>query len=77
MKTEISKTRFKAQALKIFRRLEKTGESLIVTDRGRPALIVRKYTRATPEPLTRLRGSVKRFDQPLEPVGEAHWEALD
>ncbi|MDZ7790574.1 MAG: hypothetical protein U5L08_08805 [Xanthomonadales bacterium] len=77
MKTEISKTRFKAQALKIFRRLEKTGEPLIVTDRGRPALIVRKYTRQTPDPLMRLRGSVKRYDQPFEPVGESHWEALD
>lgn len=77
MKTEISKTRFKAQALKIFRRLEKTGEPVIVTDRGRPALIVRKYTRPTPEPLARLRGSVKRYDQPFDPVGEEHWEALD
>lgn len=77
MKTEISKTRFKAHALKIFRRLERTGEPLIVTDRGRPALIVRKYTRSTPEPLKRLQGSVKRYDQPFEPVAEDAWEALD
>jgi len=77
MKGEISKTRFKAQALKIFRRLEQTGEPLIVTDRGRPALIVRKYTRPTPEPLARLRGSVRRYDQPFESVGEEQWEALD
>ncbi|WP_376697473.1 type II toxin-antitoxin system Phd/YefM family antitoxin [Wenzhouxiangella sp. EGI_FJ10305] len=77
MKTEISKTRFKAQALKIFRRLEKTGEPLIVTDRGRPALIVRKYTRSQPDPLERLRGSVQRYEQPFESVGEDHWEALN
>lgn len=72
MKTEISKTRFKAQALEIFRRLEKTGEPLIVTDRGRPALIVRKYVRPTPAPLERLRGSVRRYDRPCDPVGEDH-----
>ncbi|RFF30110.1 type II toxin-antitoxin system Phd/YefM family antitoxin [Wenzhouxiangella sediminis] len=77
MKTEISKTHFKAHALKIFRRLEKTGEPLIVTDRGRPALIVRKYTRPMPDPLMRLRGSVKRYEQPFEPVGQDEWEALE
>ncbi len=77
MKTEISKTRFKAQALKIFRRIEKTGEPLIITDRGRPTLVVRKYSRSMPQPMERLKGSVKRYHKPLEPVGEGHWEALD
>ncbi len=44
----ISKSKLKAQMLRIFRELERSGEELIVTDRGRPVLriqpILRKKT---------------------------------
>ena len=76
METEISKSKFKAHALEIFRRVEATGEPVIVTDRGSPALIVRKYQGGVADARARLKGSVLRYDDPLEPVAEEDWEAL-
>lgn len=74
METEISKSRFKAQALEIFRNIEKTGTPVVITDNGTPALTVTKYRAEARDALTRLKGSVLRFDQPLAPVDES-WEA--
>ena len=50
----------------------------MVTDHGRPTLEVRPYRPARPDadPLGQLRGSVLRFDEPFEPVGENDWDAL-
>lgn len=76
METEISKSRFKAHVLEIFRRVELTGESVIVTDHGMPSVVVRKYVAPKAGPRDRLRGSVLRFDAPFEPVAEADWDAL-
>lgn len=74
----VSKYRFKAQALELFRQVEASGEPLVVTDHGRPTLEVRPYrpARSDAEPLEVLRGSVLRFDDPFAPVGENDWEAL-
>lgn len=75
MATEISKSKFKAQALEIFRRIETTGEPVVVTDHGLPKLIVRSFTPydagSSGNPL---KGSVRRYDAPFEPVGEEDWE---
>lgn len=76
METEISKSKFKAQALEIFRRVELTGEPVVITDRGTPTLIVKRYSSASNSPQKRLKGSVMRYDNPLSPVGETDWEAL-
>nr|WP_298376124.1 type II toxin-antitoxin system Phd/YefM family antitoxin [uncultured Halomonas sp.] len=77
MKTEISKSKFKAHALEIFRQLEASDGEIIITDHGRPSLIIRKYR--APEvrpPLTELADSVLRYDAPFDPVDEESWEAL-
>jgi antitoxin (DNA-binding transcriptional repressor) of toxin-antitoxin stability system len=75
---QVSKSRFKAQALELFRQVEASGEPLVVTDHGRPTLEVRPYrpARRAADPLEELRGSVLRFDDPFAPVGENDWEAL-
>ena len=75
---QVSKSRFKAQALELFRQVEASGEPLVVTDHGRPTLEVRPYRPAQPaaDPLEELRGSVLCFDDPFAPVGENDWEAL-
>ncbi|MDR6493781.1 type II toxin-antitoxin system Phd/YefM family antitoxin [Paraburkholderia sp. 22099] len=39
----VSKSEFKAKALEFFRQIESSGESMIVTDHGKPALEVRPY----------------------------------
>lgn len=73
---EVSKSQFKARALEYFRQVEATGGTVVVTDKGRPVIEVRRYKADQRSPLERLRGSVIELTDPLEPVGEEDWEAL-
>lgn len=72
----VSKSQFKAKALEFCRQVEATGEPLIVTDNGRPAIEVRRYRIDKRPPLEKLRGSVVEFKKPTQPVAEEDWEAL-
>ena len=77
--SEISKAAFKARALEILRRVETTGQPVIVTDRGRPVVRIEPYFGADDTALASLRGSVLAYSDPLEPVDPADqpaWEAL-
>lgn len=76
MSAHISKSKFKAKALEYFRQVETTGEPIVITDHGRPALEIRRIARDERDPLEMLRGSVLRYDDPFEPVGVEDWEAL-
>lgn len=76
MESDVSKSKFKAHALEIFRRVELTGEPVVVTDRGAPTLIVRKYTGKSVDLRSKLKGSVLRYDDPLLPVSDDDWAAL-
>lgn len=67
---QVSKSQFKARALEIFRQVEASGESVIVTDKGRPAIEVRRYRTDQRSPLERLQGSVIKLSDPFEPVWE-------
>jgi len=71
----ISKSEFKSKALEYFRQIEASGETVIVTDHGKPALEVRPYRGKERPPLHMLRGSVIRYENPTDPVGENDWEA--
>lgn len=76
---QISKSQFKAQALALFREIETSGEVLVITDHGRPALEVRPYKPTESgaiDPLQALRGCVSHYDDPLEPVADGDWQAL-
>ena len=72
---QVSKSEFKAKALEFFRKIEASGESVIVTDHGKPALEVRPFRGIERNPLDVLRGSVVRYDSPTDPVAEDEWEA--
>lgn len=72
----VTKSQFKARALEYLRQVEMSGESVVVTDRGRPAVELRRYRRDKRSPLERLRGSVLEFKKPIEPVAVDDWEAL-
>ena len=76
METEVSKSQFKAKALEILRRVEATGEPVLVTDHGKPTIEVRRHRSRARSPLDLLRGSVVDYLDPTEPVGEQDWEAL-
>jgi len=71
----VSKSEFKAKALEYFRRVETSGQSLVVTDHGRPTLEVRRYRGVDRKPLEILRDSVVRYDNATDPVAEEEWEA--
>lgn len=73
---EISKSGFKSRALEVMREVERTGHPVIITDRGRQALIMKKYHPDRVSALARLKGSVLRYDKPLGPVATDAWEAL-
>jgi antitoxin (DNA-binding transcriptional repressor) of toxin-antitoxin stability system len=76
MKKQISKSQFKARALEYFRKIESTGETVIVTDHGTPTIEVRPYRKTERGPLNLLRGSVVEYINPMESVGEDEWEAI-
>ena len=72
---QVSKSEFKAKALEFFRQVEASGQSVIVTDHGKPVLEVRPYRGVERDPLDVLRGSVVRYDNPTAPVAVDDWEA--
>ena len=72
---QVSKSEFKAKALEFFRQVEASGQSVVVTDHGKPALEVRPYRSADRSPLDILRGSIVRYDNPTDPIGAEDWEA--
>jgi antitoxin (DNA-binding transcriptional repressor) of toxin-antitoxin stability system len=74
MKRRVSKSVFKARALEFFREIESTGESLVVTDHGRPVLEVRPYKEDKVDPLATLRGSIVKYERPTDPVADDEWE---
>lgn len=77
MQQQVSKSSFKARALEYFRQVERSGKDLVITDRGKPVLKVTPYVRDPDEALKALRGSVIRYDDPMDPVGMEDWEALE
>ena len=76
MTETVSKSAFKAKALEYFRKVERTGQELIVSDNGRPVVKVVPYSADPAEAFESLRGSLVRYDDPTEPVDAASWEAL-
>ena len=72
----VSKSRFKPRALNFFREVEQTGKEIIITDRGKPVLKVVPYTEKPEIWLKSLRGTVKRYKKPTDPLTE-DWEALE
>jgi len=75
MGVTVSKSRFKPKALEYFRQIEETKEDIIITDHGKPVLKVTPYSEKPANILKSLRGSVLKYERPLEPTDEK-WEAL-
>jgi prevent-host-death family protein len=74
MKT-LSKSRFKAKALEFLREVERTGSELVITDHGRPVVKVVPYREDPGAALRSLRGSVRKYIDPLAPaVPAGDWD---
>ncbi|MFA7347361.1 MAG: type II toxin-antitoxin system prevent-host-death family antitoxin [Desulfurivibrionaceae bacterium] len=76
MPQAVSKSQFKPHSLEYFRKIEQTGEELIITDHGRPVLKVVPFVEDLEECFRGLRNTVLKYDASLEPVGAEDWEAL-
>jgi antitoxin (DNA-binding transcriptional repressor) of toxin-antitoxin stability system len=75
MAETISKSKLKANMLEIFRRLEATGEELIVTDRDKPVLKITpiKQTATAAEIFGDLQGQVTYLEDINAPT-LSEWE---
>lgn len=76
MPQTVSKSQFKPHSLEYFRKIEQTGEELVITDHGRPVLKVVPYVEDPEACFRGLRNTVLKYDAPLEPVGLEDWESL-
>lgn len=79
MELIVSKSKFKPRALEYFRQVEETGQSLVITDHGKPVLRITPYQPAPgaqAEGSERLRNVLARYENPFEPVGLEDWEGL-
>jgi prevent-host-death family protein len=76
MNKHVSKSEFKARALELMREVEESGKPLLVTDRGRPVVELRKIAETALDPLEELKGSVLFYERPFDPVGEDDWDML-
>jgi prevent-host-death family protein len=72
----VSKSEFKAKALEYLRRVEASGEELIITDRGTPVIRVLPVRPRGDDARAKLRGALVRYDEPTEPVGVEDWDSL-
>jgi len=76
MERIISKSQFKPRSLEYFRLIEESGETMIITDRGKPVLKILPYKADPEDRLKMLRNSVLKYDDPTEPVAPEDWKAL-
>ncbi len=73
----VSKSKLKAEMLRIFREIEQSGEELIVTDNNRPVLSIRPLTRerSVEEVFADVQGTVSFHEDPDAPTWD-DWEDL-
>lgn len=76
MEQAVGKAAFKARVLEYLRTVEQTGAELVITDHGRPVARLSPYRWDPDHALQTLRGSVRRYDDPTEPVAQEDWEVL-
>jgi antitoxin (DNA-binding transcriptional repressor) of toxin-antitoxin stability system len=76
MERIVSKSQFKPRSLEYFRLIEESGETMIITDRGKPVLKILPYKADPEDRLKMLRNSVLKYDDPTEPVALEDWKAL-
>ncbi len=72
---QISKSQFKARALEMFRQVESSGESVVITDHGVPSIEIKPYSSRNADPLTLLHGSVVEYRDSPAAATKNEWEA--
>jgi prevent-host-death family protein len=75
-KKTIRKSDFKPRAFELFRLVEVQHETIVITDRGRPVVKLVPIEDSDDPALAILRGTLRKYVDPLAPVGEEDWEAV-
>jgi prevent-host-death family protein len=73
--TTVSKSRFKAHALELFRQVELSGKPIVITDRGKPVLRLVPYHDDPDAAMSVLRETILKYRAPTRPVAEDDWES--
>ncbi|KHK59073.1 prevent-host-death protein [Burkholderia sp. A9] len=68
MEKRVSKATFKTKACELFRQVEMLGESVIVTDHGRPTIEIRRYVGPKRNAMAAVTAAIVHFD--LDPIRE-------
>ncbi len=77
IKTTVSKSQFKAKALEYMRFVQKNNQSIVVTDMGNPVIqIIPFKQQSLKDRLAFFKGTVLKYERPMDPVGLEDWEAL-
>lgn len=76
MSQTVSKSVFKPKALEYFRRIEVTGEELVITDKGQPVIRIVPFRPRARKSSASLRGSVRHYERPLDPAADGDWDVL-
>ena len=76
MSQAVSKSAFKPKALEYFRRNEETGEEMVITDKGQPVIRIVPFRARVRGSAASLRGSVRHYERPLDPVADADRDIL-
>ena len=70
----VSKTDFKPKAFEYLRKVEKHKRVVQITNHGRPVVEIVPFQQSSLSALKSMRGLVKKYDSPTEPVDET-WDA--
>ena len=73
MNQTVPKSAFKPKALEYLRRVGETGEELVITDKGQPVIRIVPFRARARRSAASLRGSVRRYERPLDPVADGDW----
>ena len=76
MARTVPKSEFKPKAFELFRYVETTKQSLLISDHGKPVLKLSPVTDAEDPGTSAFRNTVKSYSRPLDPAAENEWEAL-
>ena len=71
----VPKSEFKPRAFELFRLVQESGETIVITERGKPVLKIVPFEETDDPDLAALRGTLVRYDDPLVPVASGEWEA--
>ena len=72
----VSKSQFKPRTFEYLRKVEKNGDTILLTDRGRPVVEIVPHGYSAMEALESMRGLVREYHDPTKPTGET-WDADD